>query len=447
MKTLIKNGFVIDPASGVNSKLNLIIEDGKIAEVIRKEQEADKVIDATGKVVVPGFIDIHMHEEGYDEPAGKIKDSINLSMLRMGVTTAIGGNCGDNYMDPIAYLDELDAKGGPINMGLCAGHTYFRNKAGHTDKYTEITEEELSKMTVMMKEALDKGCIGVSFGIRYVPGINEHEMLECGKLCQPSRAHVRNDAQYIFGAMQELINIGEKLNVPVQVSHVGSMGGFGQMIQMLEIIDAYKASGYDVTADCYPYYAFSTRIGETTYDDGFLERYNTDYSVVEVCEGKYKGQRCTKQIFHELRAEAPETITVCHVMKPEDVDLALIHPNVMLASDGLLNQGQGHPRAGGTFPRFIKNYVKTGKISLYDAINKMTTMQAKKLGLGNKGKLSKGADADIVIFDLEKIADNATFDKPVEYPVGIEYVLIAGEVALKDNQVINGSLGKSVRKF
>lgn len=219
------------------------------------------------------------------------------------------------------------------------------------------------------------------------------------------------------------------------------------MTQMLEIIDAYKASGYDVTADCYPYYAFSTRIGETTYDDGFLERYNTDYSVVEICEGKYKGQRCTEKIFRELRTEAPETITVCHVMKPEDVDLALIHPNVMLASDGLLNQGQGHPRAGGTFPRFIKNYVKTGKISLYDAINKMTTMQAKKLGLENKGRLSKGADADIVIFDLDKIADNATFDKPVEYPVGIEYVLIAGEVALKDNQVINGSLGKSVRKF
>lgn len=451
MKTLIKNGFVIDPASGVNSKLNLVIEDGKIAEVIREEREADKVIDAAGKIVVPGFIDIHMHEEGYDEAAGKIKDSINFSMLRMGVTTAIGGNCGDNYMDPIAYLDELDAKGGPINMGLCTGHTYFRNKAGHTDKYTEITEEELSKMIVMMKDALDKGCIGVSFGIRYVPGINEHEMLQCGKLCQPSRklvsAHVRNDAQYIFDAMQELINIGEKLNVPVQVSHVGSMGGFGQMTQMLEIIDAYKASGYDVTADCYPYYAFSTRIGETTYDDGFLERYNTDYSVVEICEGKYKGQRCTEKIFRELRTEAPETITVCHVMKPEDVDLALIHPNVMLASDGLLNQGQGHPRAGGTFPRFIKNYVKTGKISLYDAINKMTTMQAKKLGLENKGRLSKGADADIVIFDLDKIADNATFDKPVEYPVGIEYVLIAGEVALKDNQVINGSLGKSVRKF
>lgn len=451
MKTLIKNGFVVDPASGVNSKLNLVIENGKITEVTREEPEADTVIDAVGKIVTPGFIDIHMHEEGYDNVAGKIKDSINFSMLRMGVTTAIGGNCGDNYMDPIAYLDELDANGGPINMGLCAGHTYFRNKAGHTDKYTEINKEELEKMTIMMKDALDKGCIGVSFGIRYVPGINEKEMLECGKLCQSSQkfvsAHVRNDAEYIFGAMQELINIGEKLNVPVQVSHVGSMGGFGQMTQMLEVIDAYKASGYDVTADCYPYYAFSTRIGETTYDDGFLERYDTDYSVVEVCEGKYKGQRCTEEIFRELREKAPETITVCHVMKPEDVDLALIHPNVMLASDGLLNQGQGHPRASGTFPRFIKNYVKTGRISLYDAINKMTTMQAKKLGLKNKGRLSKGADADIVIFDLDKIADNATFDNPVEYPSGIEYVIIAGEVALKGNQVVSGTLGKSVRKF
>ena len=176
------------------------------------------------------------------------------------------------------------------------------------------------------------------------------------------------------------------------------------MKEMLEVIDAYKANNYDVTADCYPYYAFSTRIGETTYDDGFLERYDTDYSVIEVCEGKYKGRRCDKEIFDELRRDAPETITVCHVMKPEDVDMALLHPNVMLASDGLFNNGQGHPRGAGSFPRFIKNYVKTGKISLYDAVNKMTTMQAEKLCLDKKGRLNVGSDADIVIFDLEKIS-------------------------------------------
>lgn len=451
MKTLIKDGFVVDPANGISSALNLVIEDGKIAEVTTDAPRCDEVIDAAGKYVTPGFIDIHMHEEGYDEKERKIKDSINLSMLRMGVTTAIGGNCGDNYMEPTAYLDELDAKGGPINMGMLAGHTYFRNKAGHTDKYTEITDSELSAMTEMIEDALDKGCVGVSFGIRYVPGINEKELLACGRLCRKSgkmvTAHIRDDAENVFGAMRELINIGEKLGVPVQVSHVGSMGGFGQMEGMLRLIDAYKANGFDVTADCYPYYAFSTRIGETTYDDGFLARYKTDYSVIEVCEGKYKGMRCSEAIFKELRENEPKTITVCHVMKPEDVDMALLHPNVMLASDGLLNNGQGHPRAAGSFPRFIKNYVKTGKLSLYDAVNKMTAMPAKKLGLDFKGRLNKGADADIVIFDLDELADNATFDKPVEYPSGIEYVLIGGKPALRGSRVIDGRLGKAVRKF
>lgn len=451
MKTLIKNGFVIDPANGVNSKLNLVIEDGKIKEVTRKEPCCEKVIDAEGKYVVPGFIDIHMHEEGYDNEKGQIKDSILRAMLQMGVTTAVGGNCGDNYMDPVEFLNTVDKDGAPINMAMCAGHTYFRNKAGHTDKYTEISDKELADMRIMIKDALDKGCMGISFGIRYVPGINERELMECGSLCMPSNkmisAHVRNDADYIFDAMQELIDIGEKLKIPVQVSHVGSMGGFGQMKEMLEVIDAYKSNNYDVTADCYPYYAFSTRIGETTYDSGFLERYNTDYSVVEICEGKYKGLRCNAEIFEELRRDAPETITVCHVMKHEDVDMALLHPNVMLASDGLFNNGQGHPRGAGTFPRFIKNYVKTGKISLYDAINKMSTMQAKKLNLDKKGRLNVGSDADIVIFDLEKISDNATFDNPDAKPEGIEYVIIDGEIAAQNHMIINDSLGKSVRKY
>ena len=169
--------------------------------------------------------------------------------------------------------------------------------------------------------------------------------------------------------------------------------------------------------------------------------------MVEICEGKYKGLRCNAEIFEELRREAPETITVCHVMKHEDVDMALLHPNVMLASDGLFNNGQGHPRGAGTFPRFIKNYVKTGKISLYDAINKMSTMQAKKLGLDNKGRLNVGSDADIVIFDLENISDNATFNNPAAKPEGIEYVIIAGEVAAEKHAIINDSLGKSVRKY
>lgn len=450
MKILIKNGRVIDPINGVDSILNIVTDNGKICYVGKDELSSDKVIDATGKIVSPGFIDIHMHEEGFDD-TGKLKNSILLSMLNMGVTTAIGGNCGDNYADPIEYLDYIDKNGSPINMGLYAGESYFREKAGHKDKYTKVTNDELEKEVSLIDEALKKGLIGVSFGIRYIPGLDEKEMLACANTCISSHkliaAHVRNDADYIIESIEEFANIARKLNIPIQVSHLGSMGGFGQMRDVLNLIDTYKANNMEIDCDCYPYYAFSTRIGATTYDDGWLERYHCDYNDLLICDGKYKGKRATKEIFDELRENAPETITVCYVMKKEDVDMAMLHNDVMLASDGLFDNGKGHPRAAGTFPRYINNYVKTNKISLYDAINKMTSLQAKKLGLNNKGRLNVGADADIVVFDLEKIKDNATFSEPSIKPSGIDYVIIAGDVAVENGNIINTHLGKTIRKY
>ncbi len=447
---LIKNGRVIDPANGVDAKLNLLIADGKIADITREEPDCGCVIDAAGKCVTPGFIDIHMHEEGLDISTGKIRDSINLAMLRMGVTTALGGNCGENYMDPADYLDDLDRNGGWINMAMMAGHGYFRQKAGHRDKYTPLTETELTGTTALLQEALDSGCMGVSFGIRYIPGIDERELAACVSLCRSSgglvSAHIRDDAQHVFGALEEIIQVCEKFDVPLQVSHIGSMGGFGQMKEVLEMIGLCRERQLDVTADCYPYYAFSTGIGETTYDDGFLERYGTEYAAIEICEGAYQGQRCTPELFRQLRQDAPQTLTICHVMKPEDVDLALMDPAVMIASDGLLNRGQGHPRAAGTFPRFIRNYVRTGRISLYDAVNKMTTLPAAKLGLTGKGRLNKGADADLVIFDPEKIEDRATFEHPTAAPAGIDEVLIGGRIALRGGEAVNGRLGRAVRR-
>ena len=276
------------------------------------------------------------------------------------------------------------------------------------------------------------------------------EMVETARGCRKSgkfiAAHVRDDAAYIFRAVQELIDVGRALDLPVQNSHVGSMGGFGQMERLLAMMDAYRANGMDLSGDCYPYYAFSTRIGETTYDDGFLERYQTDYSVIEVCEGPYKGQRCTEAIFRTLRREAPRTITVCHVMKPEDVDMALLHPNIMLASDGLMDNGQGHPRAAGAFPRFVRNYVGSGRLSLDEAVYKMATMPAAKLGLSYKGNLRSGADADVVVLDLDRITDRATFDQPNAGPEGLDYVLVGGEVAVDHDRVVRSDLGRAVRK-
>lgn len=451
MITVVKNGRVIDPYNNIDSKLNIVIKDGKILEITPYEISGEKNIDATGLIVCPGFIDIHMHEDMYHNEEDYLDEWIAKSMLNMGVTTCIGGNCGINLTEPLTYLDAVDRLKLPVNIGLMAGHTNIREcVVENSDKYNPIQTDDIKKIMYTAREYLEGGCFGISYGIRYVPGITELELIEVSKACKPENkiinAHVRDDAKNIIWATKEFIKVGMKLDIPIQNSHIGSMGGYGQMKELLRLLDSVKSSGLDITSDCYPYYAFSTRIGETTYDDGFLERYNIDYDSIEISEGKYKGQRCTKNIFDELRKNSPDTITVGHVMNEKDIDMAILHPNVMIASDGFLHKEQGHPRAAGTFPRLIDKYVKTGKLSLYDAINKMTTMQAKKLGLSNKGNLSKGSDADITIFSYDEIKDNATFDNPIKKPDGIKYVLIKGSVALKDGEIVNGKLGTSVRR-
>ena len=448
MKILIHGGRVIDPANRVDAKLNLLVEDGRVAWVGTGMPEADQTIDATGKIVSPGFIDIHMHEDPVGED-GKIAFDISNSMLRMGVTTAAGGNCGINVYDPVEYLALVDKDGAPVNMVMFAGHEYFRKAAGAEDIYAEATESQKRLMEGAIRTALENGCAGVSFGLRYVPGANKDEFYRAAACCQKGNkliaSHVRDDADGIFDAIDEFCAAGVAFGIPVQISHIGSMGGFGQMQQVLRQIDEYKLNGLDIAMDCYPYFAFSTRLGTPTYDPGWLDRYHCDYGVLEFCEGKYKGQRATKETFDEMRRDFPQCITVCYVMKEEDVRLAFRHPAVMLGSDGLLNNGQGHPRASGSFPRFLAEFSRNGNLSLYDAIEKMTAMPAQRLGLANKGRLNVGADADITIFDYEKIRDGATFSEPALPPTGIDYVLIGGEVAAKDCRIVKANCGKAIR--
>ncbi len=447
MKTLIYGGHVIDPANHVDSLLNLLIEDGKIVWAGTAMPAADTVIDATGKIVTPGFIDIHMHEDPVEN--GVIQPCIFPMMLRQGVTTAVGGNCGINVYDPSAYLNLVDRDGAAVNVALFAGHEYFRKAAGATDIYAGATEAQKADMAQNIRASLDNGCVGVSFGLRYVPGADKDEFFQAAHCCEADKklisSHVRDDADGIFDAIDEFCAAGVEYGLPVQISHIGSMGGFGQMAEVLRQIDSYKLNGLDIAMDCYPYFAFSTRLGTPTYDPGWLDRYHCGYEVLEYCEGKHKGQRATAETFAEQRRDFPECITVCYVMKEEDIRLAFRHPGVMLGSDGLMNNGQGHPRAAGAFPRFLAEFAKKGTLSLYEAIEKMTAAPAGRLKLANKGRLNVGADADITIFDYETVQDGATFAQPALPPQGIKYVFIGGELALEKGEIRNGSCGKSVR--
>lgn len=467
MKTvLICGGTIIDPSQHCNKKASLLCIGGKVSEIIESSSaetlselmsKVDQVIDASGKIVCPGFVDIHMHEDPYDPESGRLDKSIASSMVLMGVTSALGGNCGDNRWDPKEYLDILDRQGTATNIALMAGHTFLRNRSGGTDKYrsggvdkySHIDDTMLAAMIANGQECLEAGCFGVSFGVKYIPGTEWKEISGLAGLCRADdrlvSSHVRADVAGVFDAARELADIGREAGVKVQFSHIGSMGGYGQMEQLLHQLEGYRAEGVDLMCDCYPYDAFSTGIGETTYDEGFLESYQSDYSHIQLCDGPYAGQRCTKEIFDELRKNAPETMTIGYFMREKDVEMALKSPMVMLASDGLRNGPQGHPRAAGTFPRFLNRYVKTGKIPLEEAIRKMTWTPAQRIGLPSKGTLRLGSDADIVIFDLDTIEDLATYESPDLPPKGIDYVILKGEIAVDHGQLVRDDLGRSLR--
>ncbi len=453
MRILISGGRVVDPASRVDSKLDLLLEDGKVAAVTEGRLQADQVIDAAGKIVCPGFVDIHMHEDPVD--SGRLFDdeekAVYNCMLRMGVTTAIGGNCGENKYHPADYLDLVDRDGAPVNVAMLAGHEFFRHRAGCLDKYAPATKAQREQMADEIAESLRRGCLGVSYGIRYVPGMDMEELKITARGCResgkPIAAHIRSDAEEVYAAAREFLDAGEALGVPVEISHIGSMAGFGQMERFLALVDSYRLRLPHIGCDCYPYAAFSTGIGSTTYDPGWMERYHCDYGVVEMAEGPFKGQCCTKEIFEKERREHPEAMTVCYVMQQAEVDRAYRHPGVMLGSDGTLSRGQGHPRAAGAFPRFLAEYVRTGKVGLSDAIERMSALAARQMGLENKGRLSVGADADIVIFDLEKVRDRASFAQPLLPPEGIDWVLVNGVPAVHNGQILNGRAGRSVRRY
>jgi len=447
MKTLIYGGRVIDPKNHVDGQFDLLMENGKILWVGNGTPEADRCIDATGKIVTPGFIDIHMHEDPVEN--GAIAQCIFPMMLRQGVTTAVGGNCGGNVYDPVEYLDLVDREGAAVNVALFAGHEHFRIAAGAEDIYGGSTEQQLQEMAKNLHAALDAGCVGVSFGLRYVPGADKEEFFRAAQCCAGSKkliaAHVRDDADAVFASIDEVCDAAKAFDIPLQISHIGSMAGFGQMEAVLRQVNDYRKAGLDIMLDCYPYFAFCTRLGTPTYDPGWLERYHCDYNVLEFSDSKYKGQRATKETFEEMRKTFPQCLTVCYVMQEEEIRRAFRHDCVMVGSDGITDKGSGHPRCAGTFPRFLAEFVRNGDLSLYHAIEKMTTLPAARLGLGSKGHLGVGADADITIFDFDAVQDRATFAEPTLPPEGIDYVFIGGQMALEKGNIQKDTCGKALR--
>ncbi|MDO4719605.1 MAG: amidohydrolase family protein [Peptostreptococcaceae bacterium] len=450
----IRNGKIIDLQQNRLLEKDIGIKNKKIEKIGFLSGDSKLTIDADGKYISPGFIDIHMHEEDYSlfpVRQGE-KYDISLCMLRMGVTTAVAGNCGNNRQPLEELIENIRHYRNPVHYMSYIGHNFLRTQAGRTDRYTGADKNEIRKMQLMVEQAIELGAIGISYGLEYCPGIDFEEALAVAKPIFGREdillsAHYRKDGSFALESIDEMVQLGRQAAVPFQISHLASCSGFGNMRESLERIQSYVDQGENIMADSYPYDAFSTYIGSSVFDEGCFENWNSSYEAIVLTEEPFRGVRCTKEIFETARREHPNMLAIVHVMNEEEIVEAIKHPLVLAASDGIYRNNAGHPRGAGTFPRILGKYCRDQKeLSLFDAVSKMTKLPAQRLRLSRKGQIIEGYDADLTIFDYKKIIDRASFDNPQLAPTGIDYVIIDGKIALQSGEIVNPHLGQFISR-
>ncbi|MDO5116605.1 MAG: amidohydrolase family protein [Synergistaceae bacterium] len=440
---LIRGGTLILPDEGKEIKLNVAVSGGRIAALTADSPEAREVIDADGLFVAPGFIDTHMHDEEVEDG-----DTVELALLRQGVTTAFAGNCGTG---PLAR-DILPFRERPwLNLGYLTGHTKLREAAGVQDIYSAAPPEAVAEMKSLLRSELQNGSFGLSVGLEYLPETPPSEVealfetaAEFEKIWIP--VHIRSDGPAAVNATDEILGYAEKWPLRFQISHAGSMTAFGRLAEVLAHIDSAVERGLDVTFDCYPYDAFCTRLGSAVFDPGFEERWGKGRDALEIGSGALRGRRLDEAgLYERLRKEAPDTLIIAHVMRGDEVELCLSHPRCAVASDSLLKNGHGHPRAAGTFPRALRMLRDKG-FSWPEAVRRCTSLPASMAWLEDKGRIAEGCAADFVIFNGDELRDNATFRQELLPPSGVKWVVLGGETAVKENEITGAPKGKLLRR-
>ena len=435
---VLEGGRVIDPASGLDGVWNVGIRGDSISAVTGAPLEGQRVIDATGLVVAPGFVDILASYPNTDEAARfKIFD---------GVTTLISMHGGPVEVE--AWYRARRDRGAYLNFGTAVGHTSLREAVGATKRYEPATPEQIEEMERLAETALEDGAVGIGFGVMYVPGASREEVFRLVGVAAergfPVHAHTRYfgsvsaDNSGVAGA-QEVIASAAAAGARGQIVHINSMiAPMRQMRTALEMIEGARKQGVDVMADAYPYTASSTGLSTTAFDPGWQERYGgISYGDVELVS---TGERLTEESFERYRAMDTVSVVI-HYMPRESVVAALAHPHVMVASDGVIENGRGHPRGAGTFARVLGRYVRErGVLTLPEAIEKMTLMPARRLedavpAMARKGRLTVGADADIVVFDAGTIIDRADFADPDRRSRGVRWLLVAGQTVIAEGEL------------
>lgn len=484
---LIRGGTVVDGSGQPGYRADIALRGDRIARISRTPLDPDRaslVVEATGKVVSPGFVDIHTHLDPLLRlPGGE-------SHVRQGVTTALGGPDGSAPWPLEAYQQEAQSLGLGLNVGFMVGHNTVRREVmGLADRAP--TPSELARMEAMVATGMDEGAWGLSTGLKYLPGA----FAELDEVVALSRvaaerggfytSHLREEGLGLLEGVGEALEIGRRADIPVVLTHHKVVGQpmWGASATTLAMVDSARAAGTDVMIDQYPYTASYSGItilvpawamaGGTDSllaraDDPILGdsvRAGIEFNIVNdrggndlrrVQFGLVPWDRSLEGLtLHDWAVRdglEPTPATgallvleavrrggasgIYHAMDEADVEAIMAHPQTMIGSDGrlvALGDGHPHPRWYGTFPRVLGRYVRErGVLDLEQAVRKMTALPAERIGLRERGQLKAGWFADVVIFDPERVADRATFQEPHQYPVGIDWVFVNGQIAVED---------------
>ncbi|MEQ9696135.1 amidohydrolase family protein [Shimia sp. SDUM112013] len=480
---VIANGRVMDPETGFDAVANVGINNGFITEISSEALEGARVIDATGHVVAPGFIDFHSHAQS---PYG------HKLYARDGVTTPMDMEVGAypvndfyEYWDGKAFLNygtnvaHIGARVAVLDGEKPDGRFIYSAALGRAmnsgSQFKTKVFDPMDEAAILeaVEEGLKQGGIGVAYPIGYYSVVGSPEVLAVAGLAakynQPITTHVRYLAQIPpsgFMGLTEMLTVAREAEVPMLVHHVPS-NCLGLTKQCLDLIDSARAKGQKVIGEFYPYQYAGTYVDADYNRPGFEERMGvqaSDYKITAT------GEALTSEEFDRLRTEAPGTQLLMYTMKQDYIDEAFSRPGVIVGSDGMpwitddqgagLNGtfdtdygvGNGHARGAGTHARILRMVREGASVSLMDAIAKMTFEPASFLEdhvpqMRLRGRMQEGAAADITIFDPESVTDNSTakIGENSLPSTGIPFVIVNGQVVVDDSVVQNIPAGVAIR--
>jgi N-acyl-D-amino-acid deacylase len=495
---VIRNARVVDGSGNPWFRADVGIREGRVAAVGNlTKAAADRVIDARDRVVAPGFIDVHTHIESTVE---KLPRGDNY--LMDGVTTVVTGNCGGSYADLEAAFAKLEQAGLGLNVASLIGHNTVRREVmGTANRFA--TPEEIARMQELVEKGMRAGAAGFSTGLIYIPGTysSSDEVVALAKAAAKYdgvyASHMRDEGARVLEAIEEALRVGREAGMRVQLSHfkIDNRKLWGNSEKSLALVEKARREGVDVVVDQYPYDRSSTNLGITlpswALADGSgkvkerladpatrkkiakemeqklksLGHKNYSYAMVASCEsdrsieGKTISEIAVMRGRKKKLKDEIETILeilaaggaqmVYHSMGEMDVERIMRHPSTGIASDGGIREfglGVPHPRSYGTNARVLSEFVRArGLLTLEDAVRKMTSLPARTFGFRDRGLVGEGYQADLVIFDPERVRDKATFQQPHQYSEGLDFVLVNGTVAVEEGKLTDARGGQVIR--